>query len=67
MTVVRQMIEKLARGIDSLLAGRRAGYNDALAALRYLRRIVNEVAEVVPMDFLSNGSEQNGFLRGRTP
>jgi hypothetical protein len=62
--VVRNMVEKLARRIDSFLAGRAAGYNDTFSAFRERRRFIYEMSEVVSVNFVLNGCEENGFLHG---
>jgi hypothetical protein len=45
------MIQKLAHRIDPLFAGWTPWHNDALAALRDRWRVLDEMTEVVAMDF----------------
>jgi hypothetical protein len=47
---------------SAVSAGRAAGDNYALSALRNRWRILYEVAKVVTLDFLLNGREQSEFL-----
>ena len=46
------MVEESGHGVDALLAGRTAWYNDTMPALRYGRRLIYKMAEVVSADFL---------------
>ena len=53
-----------------LMRTRQAGqprYDYAVATLRDGRRIVNEVREIVPMDFVLNRGEQIRLLHSVTP
>jgi len=50
--VLRQMIPKLRHRIDSFPARWTASDNNTLTALRDRWRLVNEVTEVVSLDFL---------------
>jgi hypothetical protein len=52
------MIQKLAHRIDPFPARRTSWHNYALAALRDRWRVLYEMAEVVPLDFLLYGAEQ---------
>ena len=65
--VVRQMIQKLGHRIDSFPARGTASDNNALSALRDRWRLVNEVRQIMTLNFFLDCSEQNGFLHGRTP
>src|ERR1700720_4783122 len=50
--IIRQMVQKLAHRIYSLLAGWASRHNYALAALRERCRVLYEMAEVILLDFL---------------
>jgi hypothetical protein len=61
LRIIRQMVQKLANRIYSLLAGWASRHNYALAALRDRWRVLYEMAEVMLVDFLLYRAEQFGL------
>ena len=61
------MVQELLHLINSFLARRAARHNYAFSALRDGRRFVNEVREIVSLNFFLDCGKQDRFLHGRTP
>jgi hypothetical protein len=62
--IVRQMVEELARSIDSDLARGTARHDYTLAAFCDGRRVVYEVSEIVALNLALDRDEQSGLLHG---
>jgi hypothetical protein len=65
-SVIRQMIEELAHGVDSHATLRAAGNDNSLPPLGDTRWIINKVGKVVAVNLALDGGEQFG-LEHRTP
>jgi len=65
--IVRQVIQKLADRVDSLLAGWTASDNNAAPALCDRWRLIYEVRKIVSVNCFLDCSEQDGLLHSRTP
>jgi hypothetical protein len=62
--IIRQMIEELARRMESDSTLRTSGYDDALAPLGYARWLINKVGKIVTLNLALDRSEQFGLEHG---